>query len=570
MKGTSLRLFLATIVIVFTVCTIMADDFCRAPVTDEISKKMEVEESGTENVENEAVIETERIMPSVKTKPDSLLHRFKAEEEQIKEKSTYSLMTDDIDHNIFINKVDGYTVRIPRTMRVDMEFSEIRAVLENQELRIEIYRQKLDQGKGLGIESYINYSNRFIENQIDHKNELQETIQEGDLSIQLLQWSRKPLARIAEDKCYYASVEMPLDDKKEVITFLFKNSRPFENKNYLEIVSSLKLIPVTEQPYTRAIKHVENKSWNEETAKVYQHYFGQNSKLHWGIFETNAPLDFNELKKIEGKLEFTFPVLLYYTGILEGKEMHPNLSKALENAKRERRLLELTLQSVEQMPGEGNMVYDVLDGKYDRYLKNYAGAVAASGEPILFRLGNEMNGDWCVYSSHHTSKDTEIYKAFYRYVYSIFEKAGADNVIWVWNPNGKSFPDFKWNDELCYYPGDEYVDVIGMTSYNTGTYYQSENWTEFDQMYDALYNKYTKRYDKPLMITEFSSSSVGGSKDAWVENMFRHIDKYDRIKVAIWWDGCDWDAEGNVARSYFIDETEELVRVFRENLARYR
>jgi beta-mannanase len=216
------------------------------------------------------------------------------------------------------------------------------------------------------------------------------------------------------------------------------------------------------------------------------------------------------------------------------------------------------------------MVYDVLDGACDTYLKNYAREVADYGEPILFRLGNEMNGDWCVYSSHHTAKDTDIFKAFYCYLYQIFQEAGADNVIWVWNPNGKSFPDFKWNDELCYYPGDEYVDVVGMTSYNTGTYYESENWTEFDDMYDDLYEKYIGLYEKPLMITEFSTSSVGGSKEAWVSNMFRHIGKYERIKVAIWWDGCDWDAEGNVARSYFIDETEELVRVFRENLARFR
>ncbi len=208
--------------------------------------------------------------------------------------------------------------------------------------------------------------------------------------------------------------------------------------------------------------------------------------------------------------------------------------------------------------------------KYDTYLKNYAKAVAENGAPILFRLGNEMNGDWCVYSSHSTSKDTEIYKAFYRYVYRMFQEAGADNVIWVWNPNGKAFPDYKWNDELCYYPGDEYVDVIGMTSYNTGTYYEDEKWLEFAQMYDPLYEKYIQRYEKPLMITEFSSSSVGGDKEAWVGSMFQHIKQYDRIKVAIWWDGCDWDEEGNIARSYFIDETDELVQVFRKGLAEYK
>jgi len=41
---------------------------------------------------------------------------------------------------------------------------------------------------------------------------------------------------------------------------------------------------------------------------------------------------------------------------------------------------------------------------------------------------------------------------------------------------------------------------------------------------------------------------------------------YDRIKVLIWWDGVDWDAYGNVARSYIIDETPGLMEIFRQNL----
>ena len=184
--------------------------------------------------------------------------------------------------------------------------------------------------------------------------------------------------------------------------------------------------------------------------------------------------------------------------------------------------------------------------------------------PVLFRLGNEMNGDWCPYSSYNTSKDTVIFKEFYRYVHKIFDEAGADNVIWVWNPNGKSFPDFQWNNEVMYYPGDEYVDIIGLTAYNTGTYYAGENWTEFSTLYDPIYAEYSKLYKQPMMITEFASSSVGGDKNQWVNDMFAHIGDYDRIKVAVWWDGCDWDAGGNVARPYFIDETYDVLQTFKE------
>ena len=34
---------------------------------------------------------------------------------------------------------------------------------------------------------------------------------------------------------------------------------------------------------------------------------------------------------------------------------------------------------------------------------------------------------------------------------------------------------------MDYYPGDEYVDIYGITGYNTGTYYEGESWRSFDE-----------------------------------------------------------------------------------------
>jgi mannan endo-1,4-beta-mannosidase len=552
MKGTLLQVFSAMIVVVLVISIVLTDGYAQRQLTED------AKEESLKLTAMEVVDKTQQQEEKRKKEQEAA--------ELAGERATYTLFPTDQNTNLFYNKVDGYMIQVPKGMEAHMSFSNIRAVLKNKDLTIEVYRQETGTASGASIESYVNYSNQFIENRIDHYKEMEGKEKINGRKVSFLQWSRRSLSKIENDKCHYASVEVILSDR-EVLTFFFKSNLKFTRMSYMDVIRTLKLAEKTVQPYERKIRQVENPSWNEATKAAYDQYFGPNSRLHWGIFETDAPVNFTELKKIEQELDFKFPILLYYTGILEDKEMHPDLAVALANAKQEGRMLELTLQTVAQTHGKGNMVYDILDGKYDTYLQNYANAVADYGEPILFRLGNEMNGDWCVYSSHHTSKDTEIFKAFYRYIYKIFQEAGADNVIWVWNPNGKAFPDFKWNDELCYYPGDEYVDVIGMTSYNTGTYYQNENWTEFDQMYDPLYQKYTERYDKPLMITEFSSSSFGGDKEAWVSRMFQHIGKYDRIKVAVWWDGCDWDADKNIARSYFIDETEDLVKIFRENLA---
>ncbi|MCL2122368.1 MAG: glycoside hydrolase family 26 protein, partial [Clostridiales bacterium] len=355
-----------------------------------------------------------------------------------------------------------------------------------------------------------------------------------------------------------------------VYTIFIKASAPvYLLGGYAYLVEAFNTTPVTVSAYTRRTVAVDadERGWNSETRWFYDTFFADNAPLAWGIFEPKtASFDFTRIERYEDVFSYTFPILLYYSDFQNGGS-HPYLKRMLETAYDHGKVLELTLQTGATEDG-GNQVYDVLNGDYDAFLQDYAETVAGFQHPVLFRLGNEMNGDWCPYSSWHTAKDTAVYRAFYRYVYGFFERAEADNVIWVWNPNGGSYPDFKWNHELMYYPGDAFVDIVGMTKYNTGTYYSSfgERWREFDELYDALYLSYTTRYTQPLMITEFASASMGGDKEQWVERMFAHIGQYPRIKAAVWWDYCDWDAAGNLSRSYFIEETQALMDIFRLNL----
>lgn len=73
---------------------------------------------------------------------------------------------------------------------------------------------------------------------------------------------------------------------------------------------------------------------------------------------------------------------------------------------------------------------------------------------------------------------------------SLKKKAPTKTPIWVWNPNEKSFPNFCWNYADNYYPGDEYVDIVGLTGYNTGDYYDGEIWRRFDEIYDPSTHKW--------------------------------------------------------------------------------
>ncbi|MBN7771960.1 glycoside hydrolase family 26 protein [Clostridium aminobutyricum] len=475
----------------------------------------------------------------------------------------YSL-TDTGTYDYFTNYVDGYSLYIDKNMKVDMSYSSVGTMLENSNKRIEIYKQSLS---GTSKTGYINYSNKFLSNTADHHLEYEGVQTMNGYNANIVVWNRDKLSRVDNDMNYYLCMDVQIGSY--CYTFFIKSTDPIGMMGgYTYLLDAFSTFTPTMAPYTRVSQavDVDDKNWNDETKEFYNKYFGLDSELTWGIFEPQtAGYDYTMLDYYENYFEYEFPILLNYSEFTN-KTAHPDLKQRLDTAYANGKALELTLQTNWQ--ADGNMVYDILDGEYDDFLSNYAQVVAEFGHPVLFRLGNEMNGDWCPYSSYNTSRDTMIYKEFYKYVYSFFEQEGAQNVIWIWNPNCASFPGFNWNHELMYYPGDEYVDVIGMTAYNTGTYYASsgEKWHEFDELYNNLYYTYSSRYQQPLMITEFASASMGGDKNQWVIDMFNTISHYNRIKVAVWWDGCDWDKDGNVARSYIMDESVSLLDIFKKYL----
>ncbi len=467
------------------------------------------------------------------------------------------------EYNTFTNYVDGYSLLVDKDLEVDMTYSEIGTSLYSEDLIVEIYKQSL---RNVSHHTYVNYSNEFLNNRYDHSLDFEKTLILNGRSVQITAWTREKLSRVENDKNHYICMEIKEGDYG--YTIFIKSATPISGDKdlYEYFANSFNTFEPTVDAvsFKSKVIPIEDKGLNEETVDFYNKYYSEDAELTWGIFEyTSNYFEFDIINGYEEYIGYEFPIMLIYTKF-EKDEMAHSLEQRLETSYAEGKILELTLQT--SWLDSGNVVYDVLNGEYDEFLTEYAEIVADFGHPVMFRLGNEMNGDWCPYSSYNTSKDTIMFREFYKYVYSFFENADADNVLWVWNPNEKSFPNFNWNHELMYYPGDEYVDIVGLTAYNTGTYYYEygERWNEFDTLYDHLYYDYVEKYNQPLMITEFGSTSNGGDKLAWTKNMLNKINEYDRIKVAIWWDGQDWDSQGNVARDYYFSKPEGMLDIFKE------
>ena len=312
--------------------------------------------------------------------------------------------------------------------------------------------------------------------------------------------------------------------------------------------------------------------WSPETQALYDSCLDPSAPLQWGIFLQDfyvSGFD-NELTAMEEKLDYTFPVILYYRHF----PTHAFPTDVMQENYEAGRLVELTLQLTDNnnmdMFAKSPML-EIYRGNMDGQLRQWARDAAAFGHPFLFRLNNEMNSDWTSYGGVVNLADPNIFTAVWQRIYRIFREEGVDNCIWIFNPHDRQAPPSNWNNSLAYYPGNEYVQMIGVTGYNNGTYYTqwAEEWREFEDIYDQIWEEYQPHFSAfPWIITEFASSGIGGDKVAWMEEMFDHIEDYPNIRIAVWFSFADFDDAngGTPARTYWLDETPETLEAFRQGL----
>ena len=105
----------------------------------------------------------------------------------------------------------------------------------------------------------------------------------------------------------------------------------------------------------------------------------------------------------------------------------------------------------------------IAGGATDAYARKFATAVRTLNLPVAISFGHEMNGHWYPWGTRET--DPVDFVRAWRRVHDIFLDVGATNVIWVWSPNViNPVPQVRLQP---LYPGDSYVDWIGVAGYYT-------------------------------------------------------------------------------------------------------
>jgi mannan endo-1,4-beta-mannosidase len=468
----------------------------------------------------------------------------------------------------------GYAITVPQGMEFDFTCSPDFTRIYGEDLEIRLGR---DSSPYLDVTGWLNsLPNEFITDEGYRKANDITVNEDGwtevggrETRIFSLMRTPSPESRVFHNTYTYAYIKT---GGLSYYTVHFRYKSFDEQKDVVrDILDSLVFFQPTGTPVYNLDWRPVIPEWNEETQGLYE-TLRSSDNLSWGFFTPNpfTPEGKAKIKEVEEKLEFEFPVIMWYRYL--GHEFPiEGMREAYESGK----IVEMTYQVVGDMYGR-NPNFDVLDGRMEEDIRMFARGAKEFGHPFLMRLNNEMNSTWVSYSGHLCLNDPDVFKAVWRKVYDIFREEGVDNAIWIFNPNDVSFPPCRWNSHVAYYPGNEYVQMIGLTGYNTGNYFRDltgEEWRSFTEIYDMLWDMYKDLYAEfPWIITEFACSSVGGDKKAWIDEMFDNISKYTNIKIAVWWSYYDPDPReatyGTPARRYWLDEKPDYLEAFRRGLER--
>ena len=183
---------------------------------------------------------------------------------------------------------------------------------------------------------------------------------------------------------------------------------------------------------------------------------------------------------------------------------------------------------------------DIIAGVYDTDLTAYAESIVQYGGPVMLRWGHEFNGDWYSWNAFPPA----TYIAAYKHVHDIVAKIAGKQASWIWCANNGNGGTNK-NDIIAYYPGDDYVDWVGIDGYNWGTSQTWSSWSNFNAVFSTVYNKLATKYpSKPIMLGEFGCSSTGGDKVVWINDFFKQVTtNYKNLRAFVWFNiskETDW------------------------------
>lgn len=146
--------------------------------------------------------------------------------------------------------------------------------------------------------------------------------------------------------------------------------------------------------------------------------------------------------------------------------------------------------------------------------------------PVIFRPLHEMTGSWFWWGKKQTT--VADYIKFWRLTVDYLKSKGVNNVLYAYSTT--EFPDQEYFLER--YPGDEYVDIIGMDCYQMKPN-EAIDFTNRLQKMVTIMNQVGRERNKLVAITEIGNEKIPDPK--WWTDVLLPIMKEGNISYVLLW-----------------------------------
>jgi len=229
---------------------------------------------------------------------------------------------------------------------------------------------------------------------------------------------------------------------------------------------------------------------------------------------------------------------------------------------------------------------NIIDGQFDTDLRNWCASARAFATPLLAEYGTEINGEWFSwngkwngggktdgYGNPNQPDGPERFRDAYRHIIQICREAGAKNISWVFHVNDGDHPKESWNRFENYYPGDKWIDWIGVSDYGAQSP-QDDTWTTFRENMDKVYPRLDAlTANKPIAVFEFgvAKNNPNGDQARWAREALTDITsfRWPRLIGFSWWNET-WPNDDNPAHdtTMRVQDNPDLAAAFQNLVGR--
>lgn len=277
---------------------------------------------------------------------------------------------------------------------------------------------------------------------------------------------------------------------------------------------------------------------NLRWGKVESPYYEKQSGKYLGIFyptTVDGITSLDAVNSLEAHHNIDFDIISFYLA-WDDKNVNAFPTQLLQNIASKNAIPMITWEPWAsllpeakndlELSQEKKVLKHISQGVFDTYIEKFAEALAAYDNPVYLRFAHEFNNPQYPWSQAGENTPEE-FKAAWIHIYDILKSKGAREVMMVWNP---------WSSEGMenYYPGDKYVDWIGVTALDYQNLNMSGNSKSFSELYTPFHENFYSLSRKPVMLAEFGSLNLNQKQPQWIKDAVHSLsEEFEEIEAVV-------------------------------------